>query len=478
MTEMSLYHQLASAIIDQIRNDSFKPGEKLPSVRALAKQQKISVSTVLAAYGVLEDRGFVEVRPKSGYFVRRVLNKTPKAPSINQSTSHPQKVTTPQRVMEVMRDGSSQQFIAFSVAVPGRDFPVVHQLKRSFAKVVRNETFLGIGYDSPKGNQPLRRQLARRAMDAGILVSPDEIVTTSSCQSALGLCLRALTKAGDIVAVETPTYYGLLQLIEAMGLKAIEVPSDPHAGMNVGALKLALEQWPIKAILTIPCYSNPLGSLMPDDQKRELIDLIYHYDIPMIEDDIYGELGYEGTRPKAVKAYDHKGQVLLCSSVSKTLDPQLGVGWVIPGRYQEQIEYQKFLNSISIARLPQLAIGEMLAHGGYERHLRHARESYRQRRDRLTELLLEHFPSETRFTQPQGGFVSWIQLPPGTNALKLYLEARQEGILISPGELYSSAANKYQRSIRLCYADAWTPEREMAIKTLGELVSQQLEDHS
>jgi DNA-binding transcriptional MocR family regulator len=351
----------------------------------------------------------------------------------------------------------------------------VHQLKRSFARVVRTQRFLGIGYDSPRGYEPLRKQLARRAMDAGILVSQDEIVTTSSCQSSLGLCLRALTRAGDIVAVETPSYYGLLQLIEAMGLKAIEIPSDPLTGMSIDALKLALEQWPIKTVLTIPCYSNPTGSLMPDGHKRQLIDLIRHHDIPLIEDDIYGELGYGPARPRAVKAFDKEGRVLLCSSVSKTLEPQIGVGWVIPGRYQEQVEYQKFINSVSIARLPQVAVAEVLAHGGYDRHLRHAREIYRQRRDRMIELLGQYFPAETRLTVPQGGFASWIQLPAGVNALRLYQEARDEGVLIAPGELFSSSANKYQRSIRICYAQPWIAEREAAIKVLGELVSRQLE---
>jgi len=471
--ETNLYNQIATRVIDQIRNGVFKPGDKLPSVRAMSKQQIVSVATVLTAYGILEDRGFVEVRPKSGYYVRRSPVKEHKAPSISQRTSAPRTVTTPQRVMEVMRDSSSPEFISFAAAVPGTDFPVIHQLRRIFAKVVRNATFLGIGYDSPKGSEPLRRQLARRAMDAGILCSPDEIVTTLGCQSSIGLCLRALTRAGDIVAVETPCYYGLLQLIEAYGLKAIEIPSDSVTGMSMEALRLALEQWPIKVVLSIPCYSNPLGTLMPDDHKRQLVELIYQHEIPLIEDDIYGELGYESTRPKAVKSFDSRGQVLLCSSTSKTLEPQLGVGWVIPGVYQEQIEYQKFINSVSIARLPQLAVAEMLDHGGYDRHLRLVRETYLQRRDRLIDLLGEHFPAETRVSNPQGGFVAWIQLPGTVNALQLYLDARELGILISPGELFSSG-NKYQSSIRLTYAQPWTAERVEAIRTLGRLVESQL----
>ncbi|MEW7976501.1 MAG: PLP-dependent aminotransferase family protein [Candidatus Sedimenticola endophacoides] len=472
----SLYQQIAQGIAEQIHNGIFKTGEKLPSVRGLARQQKVSVSTVLAAYGLLEDRGLVEVRPKSGYYVRHLPLRELQTPSIKQITTSPRDVTTPQRVMEVMRDAATDRFISFAVAVPASDFPVIHQLRKSFSRVVRSERFLGMGYDAPQGNEPLRLQLqlARRVMDAGILVSPEEIVTTASCQSAIGLCLRALVQPGDVVAVETPCYYGMLQLIEAMGLKAIEIPSDAETGMSIDALKLALEQWPIRIVLATPCYSNPVGSVMPDAHKRRLIDLLEHYDIPMIEDDIYGDLGYASARPKAVKAYDRSGRVLLCSSTSKILEPQLGVGWVIPGRYQEQIEYQKFINSVSIARLPQLAGGEMLAHGGYDRHIRYARESYQQRRDRLIELLAECFPEGTRSTKPRGGFVTWLQLPEGVSALQLYLAARRERVLIAPGELFSSSPSKYQRSIRICYAQEWTPERERAIKLLGELAAEQL----
>jgi DNA-binding transcriptional MocR family regulator len=214
---------------------------------------------------------------------------------------------------------------------------------------------------------------------------------------------------------------------------------------------------------------------MPDDHKQQLVKLIEQFDVPMIEDDIYGDLGYQDGRPPAVKSFDRHGRVLLCSSTSKTLEPQLGVGWVIPGRYQEQIEYQKFINSVSISRLPQLAVAEMLDHGGYDRHLRLARETYRQRRDRLIDLVGQHFPEETRISRPQGGFVAWIQLPRGASALQLYLDAREEGILISPGELFSANSGKYQSSIRLTYADAWTPSRIAAVGTLGALVARQLE---
>ncbi len=472
--EQHRYSQIADQIQQQIRDGIYKAEDKLPSVRVLAKQQQASVSTILSAYGLLEDRDVIEVRPKSGYYVRRVVNKQPESPSITQETSSPEQVTTPQLVMEVMRESSSPHLISFGAAVPASDFPVINQLKRIFAQKVRTEPFLGIGYDANKGNEPLRRQLARRAVDAGVFVSPNEIVVAEGCQAAVGLCLRALTKPGDIVAVETPSYYGLLQLIEALGLKVIEIPSNAEQGMSIEALKLAFEQWPINIVLSIPCFSNPVGALMPDENKKALLELIYQYEIPLIEDDIYGDLGYEAQRPKAVKSFDTKGQVLLCSSVSKTLEPQLGIGWVLPGKYLKLIEYQKFLSSTGSFRLPQMAVAEMLAGGGYDRHLRMAREAYRQRRDRLADLISQHFPQGTRMSSPQGGFVAWIQLPKAVNATQLYKEAQSHKILIAPGEIFSSDPKKYPHSIRISYANSWTPEREAAIQTLGNLAKQQL----
>lgn len=467
--DLPLYKQLSEDIAGQIRRDIYKTGEKLPSVRKLALQRHVSVSTVVTAYNTLEDWGLIEVRPKSGYYVRAQARKALALPKIMQSTPPPKQVSSSQLVMDVMRDSSDPRYVSLGAAIPSSDFSILTQLKKAFGQIVRTESFLGIGYDSTKGSDPLRRQLARRAVDSGVHVSPEDIVITAGCQGAIGLCLRALCQPGDIVAVETPSYYGLLQLIESLGLKVIEIPSDPHNGMSIEAFKLALEQWPIKILLGVPNFSNPVGTLMPDENKQQLVSLLYEYDIPFIEDDIYGELGYSDQRPKAVKAFDTKGQVLLCSSVSKVLEPQLGLGWVMPGRYLEEIEYERFLSSSSHFRLPQLAVAEILSRGSFDRHLRAARESYLQRRDRLIDLVCNYFPENTRLSKPQGGFVAWLQLPNKVDATQLYLEAKRKGVIIAPGEIFSSNPKKYRHFIRLSYANDWTKEREQAINTLGAL---------
>jgi len=473
--KVPLYKQLAEQLADQIRQGTDEVAEKLPSIRHLALQRKVSVSTVLMSYNLLEDWGLIEVRPKSGYYVRALASRTLSSPVIQvNKASSPNRVTTSQLVMNVMRDSSDPHFVSLGAAIPANDFPILNQLQKTFAQLVKTEKFLGIGYDSTKGNETLRKQLARRATDAGVLVSSDEIVITAGCQGAIGLCLRALCQPGDIVAVETPSYYGLLQLIESLGLKAIEIPSDPQTGMSIDALKLALEQWPIKTILSVPNFSNPMGALMPDENKQKLVQLLYEYDVPFIEDDIYGELAYSEQRPKAVKAFDTKGLVLLCSSVSKVLEPQLGLGWVMPGRYVEQIEYERFLSSSSHFRLPQLAVAEILSKGSFDRHLRVAREVYRQRRDRLTDLVCQYFPEDTRLSKPQGGFVAWLQFSDTIDSTQFYLQAKTKGVIVAPGEIFSSNPQKYKHSVRLSYASEWTKEREQALQKLGALAQEML----
>jgi len=472
---LPIYKRLAEQLAEQIRQGLYKSEEKLPSVRGLSKQRNISVSTVVMSYNLLEDWGLIEVKPKSGYFVKAVASKTLAKPSIPIEASAPEQVTTSQLVMDVMRASGDPKLISLGAAVPANDFPILQQLKKAFARIVRTEKFLGLGYDSTKGNETLRRQLARRAADSGVLVSPDEIVITAGCQGAIGLCLRSCCEPGDIVAVETPGYYGLLQLIESLGLKAIEIPSDSTNGMSIEALKLALEQWPIKAILSVPNFSNPLGALMPDENKQQLVELLYQYDIPFIEDDIYGELGYREQRPRSVKSFDDKGLVLLCSSVSKVLEPQLGLGWVMPGRFLEQVEYQRFLSNSSHFNLPQLAVAEILSRGSFDRHLRVARETYCQRRDRLFDLVCQYFPENTRLSKPQGGFVAWLQFSEEIDSTQFYMKAKQLGIVVAPGEIFSSNPKKFRHSIRLNYSNEWTKEREQAIQTLGTLAKKMLD---
>jgi len=288
------------------------------------------------------------------------------------------------------------------------------------------------GYGSTEGLFELRQQVARRAIDAEIFVSPDTLITTLGAQNAIALALRATTQPGDIVAVESPCYFGLLQIIDVLGLKAIEIPADVDTGISVEALKLALQKWPIKAILSISSFSNPQSCSVPDTHKHTILELAKQYDICIIEDDIYGELNFEGRRPRAFKSFDNDGRVLWCSSVSKTMSPSLRVGWIEPGRYYDQVLNQKYTDYLASPSIAQAATSEVMSKGLYDRHLRQVSTLYQQRCAQMRDIAQRHFPEEIRVSSPKGGMFMWFEMPKHVDTTQLYHQCRDEGIRISP----------------------------------------------
>ncbi|MFQ3229575.1 PLP-dependent aminotransferase family protein [Reinekea sp.] len=466
-TQITLYEQLAESLIEQIHQGRYLYGQKLPSVRELAKQAKVSIATVNSAYAQLEQQGWVEARLKSGYYVKNKQNSVMKRPNSPGALSTPRPVTTSDLVMEVQHENASPDGINLCTALPDLTMPICAVLQKTYTRLSRTANTLQFGYDSPIGEATLRQQISRRAVDAGVFVSPEAIITTAGCQNAVAMSLRVLTKPGDVVAIESTCYYGLLQIVESFGLKAIEVPTHADTGMSIEALDLALNQWDIKAVLVVSAFSNPLGCTIPDDRKTQLVALINQHKTFLIEDDIYGDLSFDGHRPKAVKSFDDEGRVIYCSSVSKTIHPQLRVGWVMPGQVFDQLLHFKYINTVSMPILPQLVAAEIMAHGVYDRHLRLAREKYRQRCAQLREMIKQYFPPRTRISKPKGGLALWVECTRNVDATALYHQLREQGIRIAPGELFSSSGSS-NHCFRITFATQWTPKRVAAIKVIGE----------
>jgi DNA-binding transcriptional MocR family regulator len=465
-----LYQSVAEEISRLIDQGMFRPGQRIPSVRALSRQLGVSVATVLEAYGLLEDRGSVEARPQSGYYVRSRSRARPAEPDISAPAMSPTAVSMGELVMMVLRDASNPDLVPLGATIPGPDLLPTDRLNRILSAVARRKGAQGASYAMPPGCEALRVQFARRALEAGCTLAPDDIVTTSGCQEAIVLSLQATCRPGDTVAVESPTYYNFLQAIEVLGLRALEIPTHPREGLSLDALRYALEQTPIHACLAIPNFNNPLGGSMPEEKKRELVELLAGHEIPLIEDDIHGELGFAEERPRAAKAFDRKGLVMLCGSVSKTLAPGYRVGWVAAGRFQKQVEHLKAVHNLATATLPQLAVAEFLANGGYDRHLRRLRKAAARQMEWLSRAVARHFPEGTKMTRPQGGLGLWVELPPGIDALVLYERALRAGITIAPGPLFSPK-QRYRNFVRL-NAGHWSDRTEKAVKVLGGLAAQ------
>jgi DNA-binding transcriptional MocR family regulator len=308
----------------------------------------------------------------------------------------------------------------------------------------------------------------------GSNVDSNEVLITNGCQEAITLALQAVAQPGDTIAIESPTFYGLLQVIDALGMKALEIPTDPQEGISIPALTLALEQWTVKACVVIPNFSNPLGCLMTDDKKRQLVQLAHRHNMVLIEDDIYGDLGFSGERPRSLHSFDPLGKVIYCSSFSKTLSPGLRLGWMVAGAYFQPVEYLKYIANLAAPTMQQMAVAHYLEQNSYERYLRQAQSNYQRQVSLFTHAISKYFPANTRVTQPKGGFVLWVELDSKINALVLCQQALEARISIVPGQIFS-ASQKYQNFIRLNCAHPWTSTLEQALQYLGQLVFKLIE---
>ncbi len=472
--KLPLYEEVASRISYLIEQGTLRPGDRVPSIRNLSKQLQVSINTVKEAYSQLEDRRLLEARPQSGYYVRTRLPELPAEPVLDRPALSPTDVSLCTVYQMVMRDLLDPQLLQLGLGMPNPALLPVEKLNRMLARETRRFPLQSVAYELPPGNLRLRQQIAQRLLGCGCTLSSEQIVITSGCVDAVVLALRALCRPGDAVAIETPVYFNFLQLIEDMGLQALEIPASPRGGISLEALEYALlhNVGQVKACIVISNFNNPLGSRMSDDDKRRLVKLVEKHQVPLIEDDIYGDLSYSDDRPTVAKAYDRSGNVILCSSFTKTLAPGYRVGWVAAGRYQAQIEHGKMISSVATASPPQLAIAEFLANGGYDHHLRSIRRIYARQVAQMGDAIGRFFPAGTRVSRPQGGFVLWVEMPDAMDATKLYEQAKQFGISIAPGQIFS-IEGKYQNCIRL-NAARWDGCVEAAIETLGNLAKQLL----
>jgi DNA-binding transcriptional MocR family regulator len=466
----SLYQQLAGEIAGHIASGVYAAGERLPGVRSLARTRGVSVATAIAAYQTLADAGRIEARARSGYYVRARQAIQPIEPDAAAQASAPRLVTGQAMALALIQAANDPGIVQLGAAVPDPAFLPTQALARALSRVMRTQRARTAGYMMPPGAPELRRQIARHMSETGGTVAAGDIVITTGCQEALSLALRATTRPGDVVAVESPAFYGLLHVLESLGLEALEIPTHPRDGIALDALAFALERWPVRACVLAPSYANPLGHCMPDDAKRALIRLLGRHELPLIEDDVYGDLGFAPRRPPSCKSLAPRADILYCSSFSKTLAPGLRIGWVAAcGARRERVEYLKYVTSIASPTVAQLALADLLASGRYRRYLGAVRGRYASAVARMSDAVMKVFPAGTRISQPQGGFVLWVELPPGTDSYALARRALRQGVSVAPGPLFS-ASGRFGNCIRLSCARVWDARLERALVTLAKLV--------
>ena len=469
-----LYAAVAGDLAGLITSGQLQPRTRVPSVRLLARQRGVSITTAVASLRLLEQQGLIEARPKSGYFV--ASRRPPPPEPADVALPRTARLVGAQAMLKRLADASINPAVArLGQAIPDPALFPQGPLRASLARAARREPELLASYPTRMGGSArLREQIGAHYARIGARLAPDELIITNGCMEALVLAVRAVAEPGDTIAVESPTYFGFLQVVENLGVKVLEIPAHPRDGLRVEALKELLDSRAgaaVRACMTIPNFSNPTGSAMPLPRKRALVKLCREADIALIEDDIYGDLPHQGPRPLPCKTFDTDGRVLLCSSFSKTLAPGARVGFIEPGRYRDRLRAVKFMMSGSTGLLPQEMLADYLASGRYARHLKRLRQRCATQVEQVSQLVQEAFPDGTRLTRPQGGFVLWVELPGDADTQALYELAQRSGVDFVPGALFS-ASGRYRNCLRLNCGYPVTASTGTAIRRLGELARQ------
>lgn len=464
------YVRLADEMEGQIKNGIFKAGEKLPSIRKLQASTGFSMTTVYQAFVELESRGLVEPREKSGFYVKPVLHRLLPPPRLRRHRAVPRRVSVnalARSVIETMGDSGMLRLGGTVTAPELMPTRQLHGIIRSIP-ARRMETLLTT-YESPVGSLPLRREIAKRSIELLHRTDTEDILITNGCIEAVGLCLRAVAREGDTVVVESPTYPWFLQLVEDLNIYALEVSTDPRTGIELGALSQAVAANDVKACILVPNFHNPMGCLMPEEKKQQVVEFLNRKNIPIIEDDIHGDLYFGKSRPGTLMSYDRKGLVMYCASYSKTLVPGFRIGWTLPGRYTDTVKRLKMNTSISSPTLNQFVIAEFLKSGAYERHLRRLRIALKNHASNIALAVSRYFPKDTRITAPEGGLTLWVELNPKVDGLEVFHAARSEGIAILPGSM-CSGSKRYRNFIRLSCGFPWSDTVDHGIRSLGKIV--------
>ncbi len=464
-----LYLQVMDFITDSIDSGVYRPGDRLPSLRHLSDQAGVSVPTVRQAYIELERQGRVRSRPKSGFFVRgQVRNRLVRRPSgISRACCPVDRRALIERVYAgIHREG----VVPLGIANPSMARPAARALHRTMKRVMARSDERSLSYAPTDGEPTLRRQIAWRYVDLGVDVDPDEIIVTNGGQEALALALKSVAGPGDVIAVESPTYHGALELIESLDMLALEIETCPRDGVDPAALERALERHDVRGCLFASALNNPLGSNVPDENRKTIVGLLHDAGVALIEDDVYSELKFDGRRPRPARFYARDGNVLTCGSFSKTAAPGYRIGWILPGQHRDAVSRLKRAWSYSSGQLPQLTLSEFMASGDFDRHLAALRPVLRQNAERMRTTIAASFPSDTRVSRPSGGSVLWLELDRGVDSGRLFYRALDENISIAPGLVFSPR-DRYRHCIRLSFGHPWSETLEAAVARLGALAA-------
>ncbi|WP_374347162.1 PLP-dependent aminotransferase family protein [Chitinimonas sp.] len=471
MSQITRYQQLADDLAGRIQAGVLQAGERLPSVRQLCSLHDASPATVTHALHRLEDDGLIEARPRLGFYVRqRQFGKPTQCARAGLPTAIA--LEGHRKLAIELAHGDDRDRLTLPSLAPEL-FPA-QAIKKQLIQLLQRDTSI-LNDSSYGGQQRLREQIARRSLMAGCDFRPDEVVVTHGDTEALDICLRVLTKPGDVVAAPTPGPLRVLEQLEGHGLQALEVPAHPVHGMSVDALAALLRENRVAACIVNANFPSPTGSLMPDAEKARLAELAHAHGVPLIEVDTFGDLHHGAQRPRAVKAFDRHDNVLYCVDLGFLISPGLRLGYIAAGKHRLVLDAARVVHGEPVAALIQEAIGSFMASGRLELHLRRLRSQLAAQYRSYRVAVLRHFPAGTRVAQGTGGFMLWLELPGDIDAVELLRRCQRLGLSFVPGVL-CSLDSSFSNCLRLNAGHPLGPAIEDAISRIGEQARTMLDE--
>ena len=462
-----LYFAVADKIERYIKDNGLLPADKIPSVRKISKMFGVSISTVIQAFDLLTGRGVIISKERSGYYVN--ATKCNQIEPTLHKYSMPTHVEMNEMASTMMINAKKYAIANFSILSPVPEVLPVAKINKKIAEALRNPQNTAFGYPLIEGDPKLIDQIVRSTLQWSVPLKNNEVLITNGCMEAINLCLDVVTKEGDIVLIEKPSYQGILQSLDMHGLKALEIPVSLAEGIDLNLLQESLLHNKVAACLLMPRLNNPMGTSMSNDKKEQLLNILDQYDIPLIEDDALGELLFESySKNYPAKAFDTNRNVLYCSSFTKTLVPGFRIGWVCGGRYHEDLKKRKYATNIATNEMLQNALALYLETGQFENHLRKLRLETQKNLLKYVDAIQKYFPRLTRISIPQGGLSLWIELPANINTMQLQQIALSEKIGICPGNIFTTV-NDFNHFIRLNYCTLWNKKTDDYLLKLGKI---------
>ncbi len=437
------YKAIAEQIIEDIRSGKLAHGSRMPSLRKMSDLQGVSLTTTLNCYHMLEELGWIVAKPQSGFYISRPLAEQA-TPELPQFKSQLREISTQESAI-TYRPGTYEPG-PLGISQINPELMPTEALQRSLKRGIKRLDLDIHAYPDRQGLRRLRYALEQHFSGYGFPFQANELVITNGCIDAVRIGLEAVSQPGDGIAISSPCFSGLLELLAGLDRRVVEIPCTPE-GIDLEQFEHHLKQGTIKAGLFSTSHMNPQGISMSPQQKQALAELANQYQIPVIEDDIYMELGHGKVMPLPAKYWDRGGYVLWCASISKTLTAGFRLGWCLPGRFLPSYLRLHGISHFGVSTPIQSAIADFISTGQYQSHLNKVRNQLRQNIRDYTQLLVERLPACSRISQPEGGMVIWLQIP-GLDSKALWQQACNTGLDLRVGPAFTTLP-LYQDCLRI-----------------------------